>query len=95
MNANNAPLRGFKQMDYEGDIHVPFIVSWPAQLEGGGKREVPMWSIDLFATALDAAGVPMPKRLCEPAGMGSKRMSLLGMMTFVTKGELMRRTNAL
>ena len=54
-----------------------------------------MWSIDLFATALDAAGVPMPKRLCEPAGMGSKRMSLLGMITFVTKGELMRRTNAL
>ena len=54
-----------------------------------------MWSIDLFATALDAAGVPMPKRLGEPAGMGPKRMSLLGMMTFVTKGELMRRTNAL
>jgi arylsulfatase A-like enzyme len=37
MNANNAPLRGFKQMDYEGDIHVPFIVSWPAQLEGVEK----------------------------------------------------------
>ena len=61
MNANNAPLRGFKQMDYEGGIHVPFIVSWPAQLEGGKKCNVPMWSIDLFATALDAAGLPMPK----------------------------------
>ena len=63
MNANNAPFRGFKQMDYEGGIHVPFIVSWPAQLEleGGKKCEVPMWSIDLFATALDAAGLPVPK----------------------------------
>jgi arylsulfatase A-like enzyme len=61
MNANNAPLRGFKQMDYEGGIHVPFIVSWPAQLEGGKKCDVPMWSIDLFATALDASGLPMPK----------------------------------
>lgn len=61
MNANNAPLRGFKQMDYEGGIHVPFIVSWPDQLEGGKKCDVPMWSIDLFATALDAAGLPMPK----------------------------------
>ncbi len=61
MHANNAPLRGFKQMDYEGGIHVPFIVSWPAQLEGGKKCDVPMWSIDLFATALDAAGLPMPK----------------------------------
>ena len=61
MHANNAPLRGFKQMDYEGGIHVPFIVSWPAQLKGGRKCDVPMWSIDLFATALDAAGLPMPK----------------------------------
>ena len=61
MNANNAPLRGFKQMDYEGGIHVPFIVSWPAQLEGGKKCDVPLWSIDLFATALDAAGLPMPE----------------------------------
>ncbi len=48
-------------MDYEGGIHVPFIVSWPAQLQGGQKCDVPLWSIDLFATALDAAGLPMPK----------------------------------
>ena len=41
MNANNAPLRGFKQMDYEGGIHVPFIVSWPAQLEGGKNATFP------------------------------------------------------
>ncbi|MEP3479646.1 MAG: sulfatase-like hydrolase/transferase [Fuerstiella sp.] len=61
MSANNAPLRGFKQMDYEGGIHVPLIVSWPAQLEGGTKCDVPMWSTDLFATTLDAAGLPMPK----------------------------------
>lgn len=60
MHANNAPLRGFKQMDYEGGIHVPFIVSWPAQLKGGKTCDVPMWSIDLFATALDASGLPMP-----------------------------------
>ena len=66
MSANNAPLRGFKQMDYEGGIHVPFIVSWPAQLEGGKKCDVPMWSIDLFATALDAAGLPMPRENEKP-----------------------------
>ena len=61
MSANNAPLRGFKQMDYEGGVHVPFIVSWPAQLKGVKKCDVPMWSIDLFATALDAAGLPFPR----------------------------------
>ena len=47
-------------MDYEGGIHVPFIVSWPDQLQGGQKCHVPMWSIDIFATALDASGLPMP-----------------------------------
>ena len=61
MSANNAPLRGFKQMDYEGGVHVPFIVSWPAQLKGVKKCDVPMWSIDLFATALDAARLPFPR----------------------------------
>ena len=61
MSANNAPLRGFKQMDYEGGVHVPFIVSWPAQLKGVKKCDVPMWSIDLFATAIDAAGLPLPR----------------------------------
>ena len=61
MSANNAPLRGFNLMDYEGGIHVPFIVSWPAQLKGIKKCDVPMWSIDLFATALDAAGLPLPR----------------------------------
>ena len=61
MHANNSPLRGFKQTDYEGGVRVPFIVSWPAQLQGGKKCDVPMWSTDLFATALDAAGLPMPK----------------------------------
>ena len=29
MDANNAPLRGFKSQNYEGGIHVPFFVSWP------------------------------------------------------------------
>ncbi len=61
MSANNTPLRGFKQMDYEGGVRVPFFVSWPAQLEGGTTCDIPMWSIDLFATALDAAGLPMPE----------------------------------
>ncbi|MEM6279232.1 MAG: sulfatase-like hydrolase/transferase [Verrucomicrobiota bacterium] len=61
MSADNTPLRGFKQMDYEGGVRVPFIVSWPAQLEGGVECDIPLWSIDLFATALDAAGLPMPE----------------------------------
>jgi arylsulfatase A-like enzyme len=63
MNANNAPLRGFKQQNYEGGIRTPFIVSWPAQLKGGTTCEVPVISFDILPTALSAAGVsPRPEK---------------------------------
>ena len=56
MHANNAPLRGYKQNDYEGGVRVPFIVSWPAKLKGGTTCPVPLMSIDILPTALAAAG---------------------------------------
>ena len=62
MHANNAPLRGYKQQDYEGGIRVPFIVSWPDKLKGGTTCKVPVSSIDLLPTTLAAAGVPLPER---------------------------------
>ena len=62
MHADNAPLRGFKQDDYEGGVRVPFIVSWPAQLPGGTECGVPVWSIDILPTALAAADVPPPEQ---------------------------------
>ena len=61
MNANNAPLRGFKQQNYEGGIRTPFIVSWPAQLKGGTTCDVPVFSLDLLPTALAAAGIEAPQ----------------------------------
>lgn len=60
MHANNAPLRGFKQQDFEGGIRVPFIVSWPAQLKGGTTCDVPVWSTDILPTLLAAADLPLP-----------------------------------
>ena len=57
MHANNAPLRGFKQDDYEGGIRVPFIVSWPNELEGGTTCSVPLSSIDILPTVLAATGI--------------------------------------
>ena len=56
MHANNAPLRGYKQQDYEGGIRVPFIVSWPAKLKGGTTCAAPLMSIDILPTALAAVG---------------------------------------
>jgi arylsulfatase A-like enzyme len=60
-HACNAPLRGFKQMDFEGGIRVPFIVSWPGKLKAGSTCDVPVWSTDILATMLAAAGLdPLP-----------------------------------
>ena len=60
MHANNAPLRGFKQQNYEGGIRTPFIVSWPAKLKGGTRCEVPVIALDILPTALAAAGIAAP-----------------------------------
>jgi arylsulfatase A-like enzyme len=57
---DNTPLRGFKSTLYEGGVRVPFVVSWPAKLPAGTTYEHPVSSLDIFATALAAAGVAMP-----------------------------------
>jgi arylsulfatase A-like enzyme len=61
MNANNAPLRGNKQQNYEGGIRTPFVVCWPAQIKGGRTIATPVFSLDLLPTAMAAAGLPLPK----------------------------------
>jgi len=61
MHANNRPLRGFKQQEYEGGVHVPFIVSWPARLKAGTTCDVPVASFDILPTAVAAVGVKLPK----------------------------------
>lgn len=60
MNANNAPLRGFKQQNYEGGIRTPFVVCWPARFSGGKTIDAPVISLDILPTALAAAGIPPP-----------------------------------
>lgn len=56
----NAPLRGWKGECYDGGIHVPFLVSWPGKLPAGKDYQYPVISLDVFATALKCAGVPLP-----------------------------------
>lgn len=60
MEANNAPLRGFKSSNYEGGLRTPFIVSWPAQLKGGRHIDIPVISLDLLPTVLDALNLAAP-----------------------------------
>ncbi len=59
--ACNQPLRGQKGNVYEGGVRVPFLVSWPSKLKPGGTFTSPVSALDVFATALAAAGLDMPK----------------------------------
>jgi arylsulfatase A-like enzyme len=59
--ANNGPLHGEKGQVYEGGVRVPFVVSWPGMLPGGTSYAAPVSSLDIFATALALAAVPMPQ----------------------------------
>lgn len=58
--ADNAPLRGAKGSVYEGGIRVPFLIAWPGQVAAGVTDHRPVSAIDVFATALGAAGAAMP-----------------------------------
>ena len=58
--SDNTPLRSFKGQLYEGGVRVPFLVSWPGRLPAGKDYAHPVSSLDVFATALGRAGVPMP-----------------------------------
>jgi arylsulfatase A-like enzyme len=52
---SNAPLRGHKGTLYEGGIHVPFALQWPAAIKAGTVISAPVISLDIFATALAVA----------------------------------------
>ena len=58
--AKNEPLRGTKGQLYEGGIRVPFVVSWPGHLPAGIDYDAPVSSLDIFATAVALAEVPLP-----------------------------------
>jgi arylsulfatase A-like enzyme len=61
--SSQEPLRGNKGCYYEGGIREPFIVRWPGVTQPGSRCDVPVISVDLFPTFLDAAGAPAGKAL--------------------------------
>jgi arylsulfatase A-like enzyme len=58
--ASNDPLRGSKGQFYEGGIRVPFLAQWKGKLPAGAVYHEMVMGFDCHATALTAAGVPMP-----------------------------------
>ena len=56
----NKPFRGWKISFFEGGIRVPFILSWPDQIDPGIKFDKPVHHFDIFSTIASAANVPIP-----------------------------------
>ena len=53
----NKPFRGWKITNFEGGIHVPYFIKWPAQIPAGQSFDEPVHHFDIYATAADAAGI--------------------------------------
>jgi len=53
---SNRPLRLGKQTLFEGGIRVPFCMKWPGQIPEGTTCEHPVSALDIFPTAVAAAG---------------------------------------
>jgi arylsulfatase A-like enzyme len=53
----NTPLRGEKGMLSEGGIRVPYLMSWPGQVDAGQVLDMPVSSLDVGATAIAASGL--------------------------------------
>ncbi|MGJ8641190.1 MAG: sulfatase family protein [Opitutaceae bacterium] len=54
--ADNGPFKDGKTAVYEGGVHVPFIMHWPAGLPKGKRYSNPVSALDITATAVALAG---------------------------------------
>lgn len=59
---NGPPFTRAKAAEFNLSTHVPFIVKWPGVTQPGMIRQQLVSGVDVFATILDAAGVPVPER---------------------------------
>lgn len=53
-------LRGMKATSWEGGYRVPFIARWPGRIPAGHENKAPGIMMDVFATTLKAANIPLP-----------------------------------
>ncbi|HNQ22524.1 MAG TPA: sulfatase [Phycisphaerae bacterium] len=57
--SRNDPLRGYKGQVYEGGIRIPFLMQWHGHVPADRTYDYPVVSLDIHATALAAAGIPV------------------------------------
>ena len=58
---NNGPYRGSKATTYQGGLNVPFLINWKGRVQQGMVSDDQVMHCDVFATLLDAAGIPLPE----------------------------------
>ena len=51
----NKPFRGWKISFFEGGIRVPFIISWPDEINSGSVSDSAVHHFDIFPTIASAA----------------------------------------
>ena len=56
----NKPFRGWKISFFEGGIRVPFIASWPDEIDSGLKFNQPVHHFDIFSTIAAASRTSLP-----------------------------------
>jgi uncharacterized sulfatase len=52
-----------KRWPYESGLHVPLIARWPGRIAAGTARAEPVTLMDLAATTLAVAGLPIPAHM--------------------------------
>jgi N-sulfoglucosamine sulfohydrolase len=60
---HGAAFPGAKATFYDPGIHVPLILHWAGQSEGGMVHNMPISNMDVAPTLLELAGSPLPKGL--------------------------------
>ena len=63
LNDINKPYRGWKISFFDGGIRVPYIISWPDEINPGKKSENAVHHFDIFPTILRAAGIESTNEL--------------------------------
>jgi len=61
MGDHGAQFSRGKCSNYEGALHIPFIMHWPKHIETNEQKEELVSTIDLLPTILDLAGVEKPE----------------------------------